>query len=118
MSTNHALRDVYSAFKACAEEAPEGCYEDAKALHAVIGGAVDTLMRDIRTLGLKASGTDPAFDLEVAIYDYVRRSNPDATLFPVSEGFGSALNGPARERVLASAARDRDFLRSAFQVSA
>ena len=109
---DHALRNALTNFKACADEAPEGCYEDAKALNAVIGEACDNLMRELCALGLKASASDLAFDLEAAIYDYARRSNPCATVFPTAEGFGSGMSGPARERVLAQAASSRDFLRS------
>lgn len=98
-------------FKRCAEEAPEGTYEEAKSLNSLIGEAVDQLMRDVRALGLKADACDLAFEVEATIYDYVKRSNPDGTMFPVSEGFGSAMDGPARERVIAQAASNRDFLR-------
>ena len=95
-----------------ARSAFEGCYEEAKAIDAAIGEACDNLMRALRALGLKASAADLAFDREAAIYDYTRRSNPDATVFPTAEGFGSGLNGPVRERVLGQAARSRDFPRS------
>lgn len=99
-------------FKQCADEAPEGCYEEAKRLNRVIGGACTSLMQEIRGLELKADTCDLIFVVEAAIYDYVRRSNPDATVFAAAEGFGSSLIGPARERVLAQALSDRDFLRS------
>jgi len=108
--TNHQLRIALENFKRCADEAPEGCYEQAKALNAVIGEACDNLMRELRALGLKASAADLAFDLEAAIYNYARGSNPNATVFPTAEGFGSSMDGPARERVLAQAASNRDAL--------
>lgn len=109
---NRSLVTALLNFKQCAEEAPEGCYDQAKALNEVIGNACDDLMRELRALGLKASAADFAFELEGAMYDYARKSNPDATVFPTAEGFGAGLNGPARERVLAKAASNRDFLRS------
>ena len=96
--------------KACADMAPAGTYEDAKALNEVIGDAVDNLMRELRALGLKADNCDRAFELEAAIYAYVKASNPGGTIFTTAEGFGDAMSGPARERVIAQAARDRDFL--------
>jgi hypothetical protein len=99
-------------FKRCAEDASEGTYEDAKSLNSTIGDAVDQLMRDLRALGLKADTCDHAYALEAAIYDYVKQSNPDASLFAVSEGFGSAVDGVAGERVLNQARQDRDFLRN------
>lgn len=104
------MQNALSNFKRCAEEAPEGTYEEAKCLNNVIGGAVDQLMRDLRAMGLNADASDRAFELEAAIYAYVKQSNPDATVFPVSEGFGSSMDGPERERVLAQAASNRDFL--------
>lgn len=97
-------------FKRCAQEAPAGCYDEAKRLNEVIGDTVESLMRELRGMGLKANNCDLAFGLEAAIYGYVKQSNPAATVFPVAEGFGAGLAGPARDRVLAQAQRDRDFL--------
>lgn len=105
------IQNALTNFKRCAEDAPEGIYEEAKRLNEVIGGAVDQLMRDLREMGLKADSCDRAFELEAAMYAYVKQSNPDATVFLISEGFGSSLGGPERERVLAQAASNRDFLR-------
>jgi hypothetical protein len=108
----HQLRNALSDFKSCADQAPEGCYDHAKELNAAIGEACRSIMSELRALGLKASPNDLAFDLEAAIYDYAKRSNPDATVFPTAEGFGSSLAGPARERVLAQATQYRDALRN------
>lgn len=106
------IESALNNFKSCAENAPEGTYEEAKKLNDVIGNAVDDLMGAIKDLGLKADNCDRAFELEAAIYDYVKRSNPESTIFPVSEGFGSSMDTPARERVIAQAESNRDFLRS------
>ena len=105
------LNNALDNFKRCGAEAPEGCYEDAKALNAVIGEACVGVMRELRALGLRSNPCDLAFDLEAAIYNYAKRSNPNATVFTTAEGFGASLGGPARERVLNQAVRDRDFLR-------
>lgn len=109
---NYTMRDALTKFKACADESPEGCYEDAKAINTLIGETCDRLMREVRALELKASATDLAFDLECAIYDYIKRSNPSVTLFVTAESFGSGMDSPARERVLAQAIRNRDSLRA------
>lgn len=106
------LQAALTNFKRCADEAPKGTYEQAKSLNNTIGDAVDQLMRDIRAHGLKADNCDRAFALEAAIYEYVKQSNPDASLFAVAEGFGSAVDGPAGDRVINQAKRDRDFLRN------
>lgn len=106
------LRTALGNFKSCAEEAPEGCYEHAKALNGVIKDACTGVMRELRALGLKAGTCDMAFDLEAAIYDYAKRSNPDAPLFPTAEGFGSSMDRPERDRVIAQAVSNRECLRS------
>jgi hypothetical protein len=108
-----SIKDALNDFRACVRNAPEGCYDDAKRLYAVIGTTCDTLMQDVRGMGLKADNCDLIFAVEAAVYNYVRQSNPNATVFPSAEGFGAALDGPARDRVLAQLARDRDFLRDA-----
>lgn len=111
MTINREQQASLTNFKRCAEDTPKGTYEDTKNLNNTIGDAVDQLMRDIRALGLKADGCDRAFALEAAIYTYVKQSNPDSSLFAVAEGFGSSMDGPARDRVIAQAERDRDFIR-------
>ena len=107
---NMNLRTALEHFKHCAADAPKGCYEEAKRINNVIDNFCSSLMRDVRALGLKADACDLIFDVEAAIYDYVRRSNPDATVFPTAEGFGASLTGPSRERVLIQSERDRDHL--------
>lgn len=104
------LRNALSNFKSCADQAPEGCYENARDLNEAIKEACTGFMRELRALGLKANACDMAFDLEAALYDYAKRSNPDATVFPTAEGFGSSMDRPERERVLAQAIRNRDLL--------
>lgn len=81
-----------SNFKRCAENAPAGTHDEAKRLNEVIGDTCDQLILNIKALGLRADPCDLIFVVEASIYDYVKRSNPDATLFPVAEGFGSAMN--------------------------
>ncbi len=93
---NTSLGNALNNFKQCADEAPEGTFEDAKRIKSIIGDACDTLMHEVRALGLKADACDLIFEVEASMYDYIRRSNPDATVFPTAEGFGSALNGPSR----------------------
>lgn len=105
------ILDSLVNFKRCAEEAPAGAFEDAKALNSAIGEVCDTLITDIRALGLKADNSGGIFAIEAGIYDYVKKSNPDSQLFAVAEGFGAAMAGPARERVLEQAERDVAFIR-------
>lgn len=96
-------KNAFQHFADCADQAPQGTFEAAKSVREVIGNAVDALIRDMRALGLRADNCDGAFALEAAIYEWLKVANPDATLFPTAEGFGAAILGPARERVLAQA---------------
>ena len=107
-----ALNKQLEHFKRCADEAPQGMYTEARALNVVIGDACDGLMRELRALGLKADSCDLIYHVEATIYDYVKQSNPESSMFAVAEGFGAAMDGPAANRVLAQAQRDRDFLRA------
>lgn len=104
-------------FRTCNEDAPEGTYEDAKALGSVIGESCDTLIKDIRSLGLKADSCDLIFAVEAAIYDYAKQSNPDNPMFPTAEGFGMAMGTESRERVIANAISSRDFMSAFLKVS-
>lgn len=102
----------YENFRACVDDAPEGCHDAAKRIHTLIGSTCETFMDEVRALGLKSSNCDLIYRVELALYDYLRASNPDETVFDVAEGFGQAMAGPARERVLQQAVRDRDSLRT------
>lgn len=102
----------YDDFRQCVEDAPEGTHLEAKELHGVIGEAMDQLMNGVRARGLQADNCDLAHVLETAMYDYIKQSNPDASVFPLAEGFGSCMNGPARDRVIQQTMRDHLFLAS------
>ena len=97
-------------FRRCAEDAPAGTYDEAKVLAPLLGETCDTFMRDLRALGLRADNCDLIHEVEAALYEYVKRSNPDATMFPLAEGFGQAMRGPERDRVVAEAASNHAFL--------
>lgn len=109
---NNGQLNSFSNFRNCVSDAPDGTYDAAKELAEIIGDSMDELMHALRAAGFKADNCDKAYRLEAAIYDYVKQSNPEATVFPVSEGFGGAMSLPIRDRVIASAERSRDFLRS------
>ncbi|TFI48897.1 hypothetical protein E4O93_05340 [Diaphorobacter sp. DS2] len=102
----------YENFRACVDDAPEGCHDAAKRIHTLLGDTCDRFMEEVRALGLKTDNCDLIYRVELALYDYLRASNPDETVFDVAEGFGQAMAGPARERVLQQAVRDRDSLRT------
>jgi hypothetical protein len=109
-------RELYKAFenfRRCAEEAPDRTYVEAKQVNQLIGDTADQLIKDALAIGLKPDVCDKIYEVEVRIYDYLRQS-ADNGLFAGAEGFGAALNGPAAERVMEGAIRDRDALDSLF----
>lgn len=110
MTTPETIRS-YSDFCLCVEWAPEGTYTAQKTLRAMIRETLEPLLQDLNARGMSIGTDSNVFRLEAAVYDYIRTVNPDATLFPLGEGFGAALSTPARDRVLAQAERDRDALR-------
>lgn len=103
-----AANTALSNLEACCENAPEGTYEDAKELRSILGETCDTFMARLRELGLKTPNCDQIREVEAVLYNYVREANPER--YASAEGFGTSMDGPARERVIAAASRDRDFL--------
>jgi hypothetical protein len=106
------LEQEFSNFCNGCHEAPEGTYEDAKAVRQIISDAMDDLQAGLKAAGLKVNQSAAAHTCEAVMYQYVKQSNPDAYFLITAEGFGEACYGPARERVIEGAASDRDFLRS------
>jgi hypothetical protein len=96
----------------CAEEAPEGTYEDSKKLAEFVGEMSNTLLRGLRDLGLKVCNDDRLREVEAVIYGYIKEANPEAYFLIVAEGFGEHIDGAAAARIKQQAARDRDALRS------
>ncbi|USN14078.1 hypothetical protein KABACHOK_02420 [Brevundimonas phage vB_BpoS-Kabachok] len=107
------LNSQLENLEACAENAPEGAYEDAKALSAFFGETFQHLRGELLALGLMLDNSDGYREFEAVLYGLIKDSNPDCTTFAVSEGFGSAMDGPARERVIAQAADNIAALRAA-----
>lgn len=103
---------AFDNLEACDEHAPAGMYSQAKAVRSLIGETVDELLRHLNLLGLKAPNCDPIRDVEIMLWNYVRSANKD--MAATAEGFGAAcLHGPeTRQKVIAQAERDRDFLRA------
>lgn len=106
------MNNDYQMFRTCAEEAPDGAYQQAKDIAALLGDTCDQFMRDLRALGLKANNCDLIYAVESGLYDYVKKSNPDATVFPTAEGFGAAMDSPAHARVWRQAAENVAFFRA------
>ncbi|UTC28913.1 hypothetical protein MARCHEWKA_04010 [Brevundimonas phage vB_BpoS-Marchewka] len=107
-----ALSAQLSNLEACAQDAPEGAYEDAKALNAFFAATFVHLRGELVALGLALDNSDGYREFEAVLYGLIKDSNPDCTTFAVSEGFGSAMDGPARDRVIAQAAGNIATLRA------
>jgi hypothetical protein len=103
---------AFDNFREGCEAAPEGTYVEAKQLRDVIGDAADSLIREVRAMGLKTDNCDGIYKVEEAIYEWIRNANPDASTFATCEGLGYAMGTPAADRVLARLTADRDFLRT------
>lgn len=92
----------------CAERAPEGTYQEASNATMALGAVMDDIRETFKEFGFSALGDDRARNLEVAIYAFLLESNPSAYGLLTGEGFGEHVDGPAGERVMAQAIRDRD----------
>jgi hypothetical protein len=95
----------------CAETAPEGTYRDAREL----GALFDDISREVfslaRARGFLIHNDDRYREVEAVLYGWISAANPDR--FATAEGFGEHVDGPAGERIIAQAARDRDAFNAA-----
>jgi hypothetical protein len=97
----------------CAETAPEGMYSRAREAVDTVHEASNALRRALMERGFVALNDDHLRAVEATIYGYVLQGNADEHELIVGEGFGAAMEGPAADRVLAQAERDRDAAESA-----
>jgi hypothetical protein len=110
-NTHIVLIRPFSRFRDAVQDSPAGHLTQAKALAAAMDEALELYRARLREIGLAADGSDHAYRLEAAMYDFARRSNPaSGDFFAVAEGYGAAVQGPARERVIAQTRRDAEFL--------
>lgn len=103
-------REHFQQLDDCAEYAPEGTYEREKAIAAAVNELTDAVLQKVKELGLVAPGGDQIEVVCGAIYGYIRDANPLEVA--AGEGFGWGIKTPARDRIIAQAAANRDFLRS------
>lgn len=92
------------------EMAPERTYEEGKRAARAIDDASNGIIAAFREHGFKILNDDRLRNIEAMIYGYLLESNPEHSALITCEGFGEHVDGPAGERVLAQAKRDRDFL--------
>lgn len=104
-----------SNLEACAVDAVPGAYEDAKALNEFFAEVHAEISGRLKALGLKCDNCDRYREVEAVLYGMIKDANPGCTTFPVSEGFGDAVTNrgnATRERVIAQAANNMEFLKS------
>lgn len=108
------LNGRWTNLERCAEEAPQDTYEFAKEVAQLVSEVADDVLSRAKAIGLKCNNSDGLREFEAVLYGLLVDSNPDSfSAFVVSEGFGEHMAGPARDRVLAGAIRDRDNLKAA-----
>jgi hypothetical protein len=103
------LNERLSNLERCAQKAPVNTYQFAKNVADIIDELSNDILGSLKSHGLHAANNDELRRVEAAIYGYIIASNPNlASGFAVSEGFGEHCIGPAGDRVIAQAERDRD----------
>lgn len=104
------LNSRLSNLRDCADTAPEGTYERAKQAAACLNECADSIFAIFKQHGFKLRDTNAFRDVEASLYGLMLDSNPEEYQLITAEGFGSAMSGPARDRVLRQTERDRDAL--------
>lgn len=107
---NRELHQRLSNIEDCAEHAPEGTYERAKQAAAFINDSAEAIFALAKASGFKLNGTDRFRDVEALLYGVLVDSNPTEYGLITGEGFGNAMGGPAKQRVIEQTIRDRDAL--------
>lgn len=88
----------YFRFQTAVSETPESSFERSRQLADLISEQMRQLMNGLRGLSFAASPNDPAFELEAAMYAFVKQSNPDCSELVSAEGLGTHLQGPRERR--------------------
>jgi hypothetical protein len=109
---NRELHNRLTNLQECAANAPEGTYERAKEAACVINDCAETIFEIFKAANFKLTGTDGFRDIEAALYGLMLESNPTEYSLQTGEGFGAAMDTPARARVIAQTIRDRDQLKA------
>lgn len=104
------LNDRWSNLERAVECAPEGTFEQAKAVAEIVAETANRLVKASAAAGLKVNNCDQLREVEAMIYGWIVDAQEPGELI-AAEGFGAAMDTPAADRVLAGIVRDRDFLR-------
>ena len=94
---NRQQADDYNDFRYGCEKAPEGTFEDAKAILATLSEMMDGMEAPAKALGLKVSNSDGAFEIEAAMFDMLRTENPDRQI-EAAIGLGASHHSRSRTR--------------------
>jgi len=101
-----------SNIELCAEYAPAGTFNNAKALAQAISDISEQILTTLNVAGFTPANDDRLREVEAVIYGYVMRSCQDSDHFGLltAEGFGENVTGPSGPRLVAQAKRNRDAL--------
>lgn len=109
-----AINDAYRYFETACERAPEGTFEFSKNILFMLGTQCDALLGSAKAMGVETCNCDGIREIEVLMFDMIRRKNEDINEIEQAIGLGRTLveYPEAAARVLAGLERDRDFLSS------
>lgn len=118
---NRRLAEDYSNFRTAMEDAPQGTFQKARDLFALVDSIMEDMLVAASVRGFKTDKCDRCFETEATIFDFLSYSNPDiANEVNLAITLGEQLrNGGLRERerILANLTSDRDFLHSMGQAA-
>lgn len=100
------INQNFANFRTCADDAPDGAYEDCKRLRDFIGEIADTIMQRGRAeFRIPTTGTDAMHNVEAVIYAYLKGCDPNWSRYAVAEAFGEHMGSDRRDLVMANTLR-------------
>ena len=75
-----AINDDFMDFEKACDLAPDGVLQQAKDIRAFIGEQADQLLSHAQRSGIKTCNCDGIREIEVLIFDMIRRKNPDSQI--------------------------------------
>lgn len=113
-----AANEDYMCFEEAVGNAPEGMFNQSRAIKYEVGEACDDFLRAMTIRGLATCNGDGIREIEVMMFDMIRRENPTSEI-EQAIGLGRVLRDAPNDRlalhgskqdIIARLVRDRDFL--------
>lgn len=84
------IDNAYTDFRRGMGDLPDGQFAAARGVCTMVNYLMDSIIDEISTVGFKALGNDRAYELESALYRYIKESNPGIrNELTIIEGRGS-----------------------------